>query len=69
MKENKLAMYVAIAGIAIIGYMVYRNIRYGKEKMGEEYEPKVVDGEKKYTLAEWKKANEVSAALKGIKLG
>ena len=68
MKENKLAMYVAIAGIGIIGYMVYRNIRYGKEKMGEKDESKVVDGEKKFTLAEWKKANEVTAALKGIKL-
>ena len=68
MTENKLAMYVAIAGIGIIGYMVYRNLRYGKEKMGEKDEPIVVVGEKKYTLAEWKKANEVTAALKGIKL-
>ena len=68
MKENKLAMYVAIAGIAVIGYMVYRNIRFGKDKMGEKDKKTVVLDEKKFTLAEWKKANEVSAALKGIKL-
>jgi uncharacterized membrane protein YebE (DUF533 family) len=69
MKESKIAMYVvAILGIGIVGYMVYKNIKDGKEKGGEKEEKTIIDGEKKYTMAEWRKANEVSAALKGIKL-
>ena len=68
MKENKLAMYVAILGIAAVFYFLYdKNIKKKKEE--EEEDKTIVVGEKKFTLAEWKKANEVSAALKGIKLG
>ena len=66
MKTNKYLPYVAILGIAAVFYYLYdKNIKKNKEIVEEKT---IVDGEKKYTLAEWKKANEVSAALKGIKL-